>query len=155
MPYFAHFKPYDYPIMQFPGFYNALFDIFPNKNHAKLRWKNAVRKIFHRASAQLKPLGTREAQLKQSLRLYLERALAHLAPPLWLLIPMMQLRPKEIRHKQPYPFSHRLYLIHSVYSHFHESPYKDFHTPQRHPAHPLPPHYPLQRLCCFQCVCLE
>ena len=55
MPYFAHFKPYDYPIMQFPGFYNALFDIFPNKNHAKLRWKNAVRKIIHRASAQLSP----------------------------------------------------------------------------------------------------
>ena len=55
MPYFAYFKPYDYPILQFPGFYNALFDIFPNKNHAKLRWKNAVRKIFHRASAQLSP----------------------------------------------------------------------------------------------------
>ena len=55
MPYFAYFKPYDYPILQFPGFYNALFYIFPNKNHAKLRWKNAVRKIFHRASAQLSP----------------------------------------------------------------------------------------------------
>ena len=70
-------------------------------------------------------------------------------------IPMMQLRPKEIRHELPYPFCRRLYLIHSVYSHFHESPYKDFHTPQRHPAHPSPPHYPPQRLCCFQCVCLE
>ena len=55
MPYFAYFKPYDYPILQFPGFYNALFYIFPNKNHAKFRWKNAVRKIFHRASAQLSP----------------------------------------------------------------------------------------------------
>ena len=55
MPYFTHFIPYDYPIIQFPGFYNALFDMFPNKNHAKLRWKNAVRKIFHRASAQLSP----------------------------------------------------------------------------------------------------
>ena len=39
-----------------PGFNNALFDIFPNKNHAKLRWKNTVRKIFYRASAQLSPV---------------------------------------------------------------------------------------------------
>ena len=73
--------------------------------------------------------------LEQSLRLYLERALAQLerpralgtepqapwngpplqgsqrgpSPPLGLLIPMMQLRPKEIRHELPYPFCRFFY----------------------------------------------